>query len=121
MQKLFLFDDSPTYDKIVAYWAFTEKYVASVSSPNLLKVEYEDLLMGAPESFGEVIGFLGGDKECLISTENNSVTTVASRWDVSKQERLYGWRERLSPEMQSRIQKIVADFWPEGEERWFGE
>ena len=116
--KLIGYDDRPAFERIAAYWAFTERQVARIQHERLLKVEYEPLVIGGRERFNTIINFLGGGSSD-IDLDRNSVVTVSNRLNIPSSVRTDSWRKTLPLETQNRIEEVIADIWPEGAEHWF--
>lgn len=106
------------YERIAAYWAFTEKHVHNTQHPNLIKTSYEDLVHQGGDAFNNVTDFLGGQSREDISLSAPSVVTVSDRMNATPRDRTHAWKKKLSPKARERIASAICDIWPVGADRY---
>jgi hypothetical protein len=110
---LMRYDDRPAFERIAAYWAFTEMNVARIGDGRLTKIAYEAMVKRSTELFPRLIEFVGGSRNPR-NIERASTQTAGDRKTIARLERTDSWRRSLDSGMCERIQDVVSDLWPEG-------
>jgi len=114
LEVLMRYDQRPDFERIAAYWAFTEKHVAKIRSERFTKVAYEALVKRGPALFSKLVAFAGGNPRVSVNLERPSTQTAPERKRISGFEHTDSWRRSLDPAMCDRIEAVVSNLWPEG-------
>jgi hypothetical protein len=110
---LMRYDDRPAFERIAAYWAFTEMNVARTDHGRLARIAYEALVKRSTELFPRLIEFVGGSRNPQ-DFERASTQTAVDRREIARLERTDSWRRSLDSRTCKRIRDVVSDLWPEG-------
>jgi hypothetical protein len=111
---LMRYDKGPGFERVAAYWAVTEKYVAKIRDERLIKIAYETLVQRGPALFTALAEHAGGRMNALVNMDKPSTQTSPDRQMISRRERTDSWRCSIDAAMCSRIQAVVSDLWPDG-------
>lgn len=116
-------DDLLEYDrrdlatKITAYWALTESFVrdefARRHGGRVCFVSYEDLCLGGTARVQAALADLGLGSISAVRRDalaRDSFSTSAKRRGLTAEERVYGWRTKLTPVEVSTVEEIVNRF-----------
>jgi hypothetical protein len=114
LEVLMRYDQRPDFERIAAYWAFTEKHVAKIRSERFTKVAYEALVRRGATLFPKLVKFAGGNPRVSLNLEKPSTQTAPERKCISVFERTDSWRRSLDPARRDRIEEVVNDLWPGG-------
>ncbi|MCS3665225.1 sulfotransferase [Salinibacter ruber] len=98
--------------KMAAYWALTENYVERELSgfDGFVSVNYDQMVLEPEQALNTVADVL--DVSCSIeedAVEKNSNTTQSTRHDISKMNRIAGWKSELNSSQVRSIEKVVQE------------
>jgi hypothetical protein len=114
LEILMRYDQRPGFERIAAFWAFTEKHVAKINDERFTKIAYETLVKQGSELFPALVESVGGRMDRPLNIDKASTQTSPDRKMISGFERTDSWRRALHPAMSDRIEAVVSDLWPQG-------
>lgn len=97
--------------KMAAYWAITEKYIENEmkGADGFASVNYDRMVFETDQTLRPVAIILEASMSSgQRATEKNSNTTQRERYDISKMQRVAGWKSELKPAQVQAIESVVA-------------
>lgn len=96
--------------KMAAYWAITEKYIEDEmkGDDGFASVNYDQMVFETDQTLRPVATMLGvsmPSEQCI--TQKNSSTTQEERYDISKVQRVFGWKGELEYDQVRAIESVV--------------
>lgn len=96
--------------KMAAYWAITEKYLEDEMSEanGSVSVNYDRMVFETNKTLRPVAIMLGASMSSeQRATQKNSSTTQKGRYDISKVQRVFGWKGELEYDQVQAIESVV--------------